>query len=143
MDSSLINVLYPIHPKLVHFPVALTISAMGIQVLGIVFKKDGWCKAAWLMFVLAVIAMPIVIFAGLFEAARLNLHHPVLNAHKTFAFWTVGVAFTGLMFLWLNHESRFFRAIFLILLFVVSCLLTMTAYEGGRMVYEYGVGVSQ
>jgi len=49
MENTFIQMLYPIHPKLVHFPIALMVSAMGMQALGVFFKKDPWCKGAWLM----------------------------------------------------------------------------------------------
>ena len=97
------------------------------------------------MFVLAAIFIPWVILSGLFEANRLNLHHPVLNAHKTFAFWTQGVFLAGLPLLWFVRlrNAKAFQRLFLAVLMLVSSLITLTAYEGGRMVYDYGVGVSQ
>ena len=145
MDSSLLMVLYPIHPKLVHFPIALAVSAMGMQGLGLFLKKDFLCKGAWLMFVLAVIAIPVIIFSGLLEADRLHLHHPVLTVHKNFAFAAMWLSLIFLPVLWCMRakNNNFFQIIFLIVLFAVSILVGLTAHQGGRMVYEYGVGVSQ
>ena len=145
MENSLIGLLYPLHPKLVHFPIALMVSAMGMQALGMFFKNDSWCKGAWLMFTLGLLAMPIVILSGLLEADRLHLHHPVLNAHKLFAFWAAGISWTALPLLWfMRHKGiRSFKIIFLIVLISASVLLDLAAHQGGRMVYEYGVGVSQ
>ena len=145
MESSLITALYPIHPKLVHFPIALAVSAMGMQGLGLFFKKDFLCKGAWLMFVLAVISMPVIVFSGLLEADRLHLHHPVLDAHKRFAFTAMWLSLVALPILWFirTKHIRIFQIMFLVLLFVVSSLLGLAAHQGGRMVYEYGVGVSQ
>ncbi len=34
MENTFVQMLYPIHPKLVHFPIALIVSAMGMQGLG-------------------------------------------------------------------------------------------------------------
>ena len=145
MESSLLTALYPIHPKLVHFPVALVISAMGMQGLGLLLKNDFLCKGARLMFVLAVIAIPVVIFSGLFEADRLHLHHPVLTAHKNFAFAAMWLTLISVPILWLisAKNNKFFQIIFFIVLFVASTLLGLAAHQGGRMVYEYGVGVNQ
>ena len=145
MDSSLLMALYPIHPKLVHFPIALIISAMGMQGLGLLLKKDFLCNGAWLMFVSAVIAMPVVIFSGLLEADRLHLHHPVLTAHKNFAFTALWLSLIALPVLWFMRakNNKFFQIIFLIVLFAVASLVGLAAHQGGRMVYEYGVGVSQ
>ena len=145
MESSLLATLYPIHPKLVHFPIALIVSAMGMQGLGLLLKKDLLCQGAWLMFVLAVIAMPVVICSGLLEANRLHLHHPILNTHQTFAFWSSGISLAAVAVLWLmrSKNNKLFQITFLIILLVLSTLVMLTAHQGGRMVYEYAVGVSQ
>jgi len=145
MENSLLEQLYPLHPKLVHFPIALFVSAMGIQMLGLFFKKDSWCKGAWLMFVLAVLSLPIAIFSGILEASRLHLHHPVLNEHRMYAFWATGTAWIALPLLWLMRSKnvKFFQAIFLIILISLSVLIGLTAREGGEMVWEYGVGVNR
>ena len=117
MESSLLTALYPIHPKLVHFPIALVISAMGMQGLGLLLKKDFLSKGAWLMFVVAVISMPVVVLSGLLEADRLHLHHPVLNAHKLFAFWAMGISLVALPFLWFMRakNNKYFQIMFLIM----------------------------
>ncbi|MCB9757002.1 MAG: DUF2231 domain-containing protein [Candidatus Omnitrophica bacterium] len=143
MENTFIQMLYPIHPKLVHFPIALMVSAMGMQALGVFFKKDPWCKCAWLMFILAVLSMPIVILSGLLEVNRLHLRHPVLNFHRLAAFWTVGISWISLPFLWFMRNKENFSIMFLILLIIISGLLGLTSHQGGRMVYEYGAGVNQ
>ena len=97
------------------------------------------------MFVLAVIAIPVVIFSGLFEADRLHLHHPVLTAHKNFAFAAMWLSLISIPILWFMRAKnyKFYQIMFFIVLFVVSTLVGLAAHQGGRMVYEYGVGVSQ
>lgn len=145
MENTFIQMLYPIHPKLVHFPIALVVSAMGMQGLGCILRKDFLRNGAWLMFNLAVISMPVVVWAGLMEADRLHLSHPVLTAHKQFAFAAMWVSLGALPILWVMRYKtiRMFQIVFLVLLIVVSSLLGLAAHQGGRMVYEYGVGVSQ
>ena len=145
MENSLLTALYPIQPKLVHFPIALMISAMGMQGLGMLLNKDALCRAAWVMFVLAVFSIPIVILSGLWEAQRLNLHHPILETHKKFAFTAMWVALVGLPLLWFirTRAIKIFQIVFLVLLIVLSALLALAAHQGGRMVYEYGVGISR
>ena len=97
------------------------------------------------MFVLAVLSMPVVVLSGLSEADRLHLHHPVLTAHKQFAFAAMWLSLGALPILWFirTKHIRIFQIVFLVLLFVVASLLGLAAHQGGRMVYEYGVGVSQ
>ena len=137
--------MLPIHPKLVHFPIALMFGAMGMQALGLVFKKEAWRAAAWIMFVMAAIAMPIVALSGLWEADRLHLHHPVLEEHKRYAFTALWSSLAALPVLWFlrSRNNKVFQLLFLAVALGISFLLFSAAREGGEMVYEYGVGVSR
>ena len=145
MENTWLQMLYPIHPKLVHFPIALIIGAMGMQGLGCLWRNDFLCNGAWLMFILGVLSMPVIVWSGLSEAAYLHLNHPVLTAHKQFAFAAMWFSLGVLPVLWVMRflEIRMFQIVFLIVLMIVSSLLGLAAHQGGRMVYEYGVGVSQ
>ena len=137
--------LLPLHPKLVHFPIALMFGAMGIQVLGLAFNKETWRSAAWLMFVMAVIALPITALSGLWEADRLHLHHPVLEEHKQWAFAALWSSLAALPVLWFLKvkNNKAFQVLFLAAVLAVCVLLFLASHEGGKMVFEYGVGVSK
>ena len=145
MENTFIQMLYPIHPKLVHFPIALVVSAMGMQGLGCLLRKEFLRNGAWLMFILGVLSIPVIVWSGLLEADRLHLNHPILTAHKQFAFAAMWVALGSLPILWLMRfkSIRIFQTSFLVVLIIVSGLLGLAAHQGGRMVYEYGVGVNQ
>ena len=133
----------PLHPKLVAFPIALMLSAAVMQTLGLVFKKDMWRSAAWLMFVLAAITMPLAGLAGLWEANRLHLHHPVLEEHKFYAFSSLGSTFVALIVLLFlkSKNNKAFQGVFLVAALGISFLLVCAAHEGGEMVFNYGVGM--
>lgn len=145
MESTLITMLYPIHPKLVHFPIALVIGAMGMQGLGCFWRSDFIRNGAWFMFVLGTLSLPVVVCSGLWEAAHLHLNHPVLTAHKQFAFAAMWLSWAALPVLFVMRfiDNKLFQIVFLMSLIIISSLLGLAAYQGGRMVYEYGVGVSQ
>ena len=137
--------LFPLHPKLVHFPIALMFGAAGLQALGLAFKKETWRAAAWTMFILAVITMPAAALPGLWEADRLHLHHRVLEEHKSYAFAALWSSLAVLPVLWSlkSRNNKVFQFLFLAMALGVSFLLASAAREGGEMVYEYGVGVSR
>ncbi len=141
----MLELFLPLHPKLVHFPIALFISALGVQILGMLFKKDNLYQAAWMMFILAVISTPIVILSGLWEEKRLGLAHPTLDEHKNFAFLTLWISLAVTPVLWFLKAKnvQVFRVVFLILLIVIGALVTLAAHYGGEMVFEAGVGVNQ
>ena len=134
-----------LHPKLVHFPIALMFSAAGMQMLGLVFNKETWRNAAWTMFVMAVIALPITALSGLWEADRLHLRHPILEEHKQWAFAALWSSLAALPALWFlkSKNNKVFQVLFLAAALAVCVLLFLAGREGGEMVFEYGVGVSR
>ena len=145
MEHSFIEALLPMHPKLVHFPIGLMLSAACMQALGLGFKKEAWRSAAWVMFVLAAITMPMAGLAGLWEENRLHLRHPVLDEHKFYAFSAMGSTLAAGIVLWSlkSGNNKVFQWVFLAPVLAISFLLVSAAHEGGEMVYEYGVGVSR
>lgn len=135
--------LIPLHPKLVHFPIALFVGALGFDVLSFLFKKEGLHKTALNMYILAALITPLVVRTGIWEAERLNLSHPILEIHKKFALWAMWGSLMSLPVLWFikKEAPKYFRIVFLILLIGVVGIVSLASHNGGRMVYEYGVGV--
>ncbi len=142
MEISLLEVLHPLHPRFVHFPIALIFSAMGMQALGMLLNKDSLRNGAWLMFILAIISMPIVVLTGFWEERHMHLNHPVLTLHKRLALTVLWFSMAIFPILWLLRSNRIFHTLFLSALIIISILIGLAAHQGGRMVFEYGVGVS-
>ncbi len=136
--------LIPLHPKLVHFPIALLTTALVFELLSRLFRKNELSRAAVLIYVFAAILAPMVVYSGWWEQTRLHLHHPVLTQHRTFALLTMWTALVSLPILWFLHRwsSRAFKNFFLVLLIILTITVTITGYLGGKMVYEYSVGVN-
>jgi uncharacterized membrane protein len=137
--------LFPIHPKLVHFPIALFITAFILDILSYLIRKEDLHKASLVIYVFAALFTPLVVWSGLLEQQRLHLSHPVLTQHKVYAFWTVRVCTVSLPVLWFlkKMSPKIFRIVFTLLLLSLAILVTVTGHFGGRMVYEYGAGVRQ
>ena len=135
--------LIPLHPKLVHFPIALIITALIFEILSRCFKKTLLSQAAFLVYCFGAALIPIVVYTGLGEQERLHLHHPVLTQHKHFAILTLWISLGSLPVLWFLRRSseEVFRNTFLVVLIVLSVTVMLAAHYGGRMVYEYSVGV--
>ena len=140
----MLDFLIPLHPKLVHFPIALFMTALIFETLSRCFKKNLLSQAALLIYCFAAIFTPAVVYSGLSEQARLHLNHPVLTQHKNFALLTMWISLVSLPILWLLHKisERIFKNFFFILLVILSVTVSLAGFYGGKMVYEYSVGVS-
>ena len=134
-----------LHPMLVHFPIALFITSLGFEVCGRLFSHQGLKQSAVYLYIAAVLLTPVVVQTGLWEAQRLDVHHPVLSSHQTFAFISMYSSVASLIFLWFIKMKypKLFSSIFLLIILGIVSLIGITAYHGGRLVFEYGVGIDQ
>jgi len=132
-----------LHPAIVHFPIALFVSALGFEFASLIFKKENFHRTAFYLYVLATLIAPLAVWTGWTEAEEHNLHHPVLNIHRTFAFITMWFSLVSLPVLWAidRRSAKSFRLVFFACLLVIVSSMAITAYNGGRMVYEYGIGI--
>ena len=155
MDLFSIPHVHLLHPKVIHFPIALFLGAMGMEALSLIFsttggsasgeKKDNLHRTAFHMYILATVITPFVVLTGLQEAEHLHLSHPILTIHKNFALLTMWGSLVSLPILWLAKKKgeKVLRIVFIVFLLMLATFVSVTGYNGGRMVYEYGVGVEQ
>ena len=137
--------MHLLHPKVIHFPIALFLGAMGMEVLSLIFKKDSLHRTAFHMYILATVITPFVVLTGLQEAEHLHLSHPILTIHRNFALLTMWGSLVSLPVLWLAKKKgeKVLRIIFIIFLLMLAVFVSIAGHNGGRMVYEYGVGTEQ
>ena len=145
MDFSFLPYIQLVHPKVIHFPIALFLGAMGMEVLSLIFKKDNFHRTAFHMYILATVITPFAVLTGLQEADHLHLSHPVLTIHRNFALLTMWGSLVSLPILWLAKKKgeKISRIIFIIFLLMLVGFVSIAGHNGGRMVYEYGVGTQQ
>ena len=155
MDLLFIPHVHLLHPKVIHFPIALFIGAMGMEALSLILsaiggsalggKKDNLHRTALHMYIFATVITPFVVLTGLQEAGHLHLSHPILTIHRNFALLTMWGSLVSLPILWLAKKKgeKIFRIVFIVFLLILVAFVSVTGYNGGRMVYEYGVGMEQ
>lgn len=142
--------LDPLHPRFVHFPVALLATG---SVIALVYLL-GWRRptlpvVAWAMLFLGWLGIFPTILSGLVDRNRAP-DDPVvvaaLNPHIAVGFGLL------IVYGWLLYErlrsptvldqpSR--RVVLVGLLLVGLALLLVEGWSGGRLVYELGVGVGR
>ena len=135
----------PFHPMLVHFPIALFITACGLQILGLTIKKDSLTQTAFIVYIVATLMTPIAVVTGWLEANEHHLHHRVLDLHRFFAFMTMGGSLISIPILFVIRKKirSQFDVVFLLIFLFIVILIALTAYNGGRLVFDYGVGMKE
>lgn len=135
---------HPLHPALVHFPIALMLSASIADV-------------AWLAGLTADVHLGAVMMAGGLAAGLLAMGAGVIDfarldqsvvPHALRHMAAVGIAWLGYAIaLYLRKDVLLLGATELgtasaVVSLVSACLLTVGGWLGGRLVYSFGAGVS-
>jgi uncharacterized membrane protein len=140
--------MIPLHPKIVHFPVALLISAALFGILALIWKskRDALKEVLFWNLALGVIGAVVAIISGLFEEKTLihnDTIHSILETHELLWFIFSGLFFAVLIWM-ITRKSKMKTTEFsaLVAVLVLSAgLLGYSAHLGGKMVYEEGAGV--
>ena len=134
-----------LHPRLVHFPIAFFIGALALEIVSLIFKNDHLHRCAVTLYCAAALTTPLVVWSGLEEAEHLNLHHPILDLHRRFALLAMWGSLMTLPIFWIIHRrsKKMFRILFLACSIIIVTFVTIAGHNGGRMVFEYGVGVEK
>ncbi|HEY6618860.1 MAG TPA: DUF2231 domain-containing protein [Steroidobacteraceae bacterium] len=139
------------HPLVVHFPIALVLSATALLLAARLFRNESLAAAAatvgtWNLCLGAVAAL-FALASGLGAVLDLDVSaavHQAISVHVKWAMLTTLLLVLLSVWRGAGTASRSRPSwIFLIVLIAASSALSYTAYRGGKNVYEYGVGVKK
>lgn len=158
MDELDIAALLPrsLHPLVVHFPIALLLTAAVFDAACLIFRRFLWLdRAATALLALGGATLGAAYLTGQRAAdtagAVTGAAQGVLAEHKDLALLTLGATAAAIVMRlfvsWLGRDDLevhigIFRLLALILVFGVVFLLVLTAHHGGRLVFDFGIGVS-
>lgn len=138
---------YPLHPMLVHFPIALLVTSVLFDVIGSFVQRESFRDGALALLVLGLLGGVAAAIAGegAEEAAeKAGIAESLLETHETLACITLGLF--GILLLWrLFHRNTFTRPTVVAYFFVAAIglgTLSVTGHLGGALVYEHGAGVT-
>jgi uncharacterized membrane protein len=141
--------MIPIHPRIVHFPVALLITAAAFGILALIFKSKRSMFREVLIWdlTLGVAGTLVAIISGLIEEKTLahnDAIHSIMEAHKLLGFIFSGIFLV--LWLWMivrksKMKTYEFTGVVVILI-ITAGLLAYSAHLGGKMVYQEGAGVA-
>ena len=140
------------HPRFVHFPIALLNTYVLLEIIGVVFKKDFFSKAAHLILFLGVLGAVAAVLTGheaekvaeLWEEKGALIPFGAISDHEDWATITLWY-FTGVLvlrtfFVLKKNFKGIFQYIFIVLALVGAYFIYETGDHGGKLVYQHGVG---
>ena len=137
------------HPLVVHFPIALILSATVLLLAARLLRSESLAATAatvgpWNLCLGAAAAL-VALGTGLSAVLDLDLSAAARQAISTHLKWAMlTTLLLVLLAVWrgAGTASRSRPSwIFLVVLIAAGAALSFTAYRGGKNVYEYGVGV--
>ncbi len=146
-----------LHPKIIHFPIVLFIVYTFLETIGLLFKKELFTKAAFIILALGILGAFTAVLTG-HQAEEVwknwnKASEHLLEEHETFAtitlWYFLAVAILRTMFVINVEIKNKFREhatklkIGFVVLALVGCYFVyQTGEHGGKLVYKHGVGVS-
>ena len=144
-----------IHPMLVHFPIVLLITAVAMDIILLLIKKNLANRQCLPMVALSALLLGTLsagiaaVFGDIALDKAISLGFPSgpLETHETLALITIAVfslhCLLRLLVLWRRYSLQgFIGWVSAIPGMVGVVLLILTAYYGGELVYHFGVNVA-
>ena len=136
-----------LHPLIVHFPIALLLTALLLDLLALAMKRPALHRVALWNLSLGTLGAAAAVFTGL-RAAEVAKHSfeiwQIMELHERLGITTLilGLMACGLRLFKRDQLSPRLRFFSLILMVAFAGTVSYGAYLGGRMVYVFGVGSS-
>ena len=136
-----------IHPLFVHFPIALLMTALVHEVLGVVVRSESCRRAALWNLALGVAGALGAVVTGRLaeETAKHSFEiHQVMEQHERAGYLVLCLSATALAWRVVKRgrQPAWAQWVGVALLAAACAVLVSGAHLGGRLVYEYGVGGS-
>ena len=139
----------PLHPILIHFPIALLVAGLGIDVAGWLLGSDWLRRSALLLLILGALGTAAAVWSGSSQEEIIVKTPDIERTLETHSdsgeatmWFFLGVAAVRAGVVRRRKLTPGVHALFILLWLVGAGLLVRTAYYGGEMVYEHGAGVA-
>jgi uncharacterized membrane protein len=134
-----------LHPKLVQFPLVLLLAGLVFDLFGLISHSPRCHFAAKALSAAGTFFLLIAFICGIYAevwAGRAGIPQEQIEWHElmaNIASWGFVVLMAWRMFL--NENTRKSLTVYVIIGLAWYCLLVITGYFGGRLVFEYGAAV--
>ncbi len=134
-----------LHPIIAHFPVALLITSVILDALGVGFRRASLTQAGFSTLVGGGVGAALGALTGPEGSVRDAAAIGVLHRHELFVALTILLCLVliGLRLWRVRGLAGTGVALYLTLAAALVVTLTLTGYYGGQLTYEHGVGVAR
>jgi uncharacterized membrane protein len=137
----------PLHPAIVHFPIALMFAAGALYLAGFLRKTDILLKAAFAMHIAGLVFGVIAILTGDYAESDLIQNeaiHQLAELHEQLAMIATWAFALLAVWAYVRHRSQVKaeQIAFIVVLLAIIGTTGYTAHIGGTMVYQHGAGVA-
>ena len=138
--------LITLHPKLIHFPIALLFTALFFEILYLLKKNETIEKVSRWLFGLGLIGSVFGVVSGLIAADQIGHDspgHDLVHDHRNWMFIATALwAFLFIAFELGRRRKDKFRKLFILGLVPLSIIFAIGTDLGGKLVFEHAVGVN-
>ena len=142
----------PLHPAIVHFPIALLLVGAGLSLLAVIFRR--WALPTALILVLGAAGALVAVETGEREEHRLpkttGVVHEAFENHEHAGKRARNFSFVAATLAVLSVLASRWRMVARILAGATAVVALMTAWHvaqaghyGGALVYEHGLGIGK
>jgi len=136
----------PLHPGLVHYPIALLVQSTVFQALYLIFKQTWLTKAAlitWAIALAGAVAAALTGTAQVEAVLSLGSVDELLALHERLANLTIFVSLAGLLYSFIGFQrNRPNPWITFAILLLLSGMVVATGHLGGQLVFLHGTGIT-
>ena len=137
---------HPIHPMLVHFPIALLFASVLFDLASFLSGWEDFKRAGFWLLILGWIGGLAATLSGVLSedvAKNAGVPEKAIDRHEFFALTTLALFAILILvrILGRNHGSRKVRWLYMAAAFIGLSFLSVTGYLGGDLVFRYGAGV--
>lgn len=139
--------MHPIHPMVVHFPIALLITSVAFDFLAMRWRHKSFQDAGFYTLIAGLLGAAVAVLTGAMAeevAEDKGIPESVLEIHEALGYATL-LFFIGLLALRLLMRWKLIKeipALYLAMGVAGIMILSAAGYFGGSLVYDFGAGVS-
>jgi uncharacterized membrane protein len=136
----------PLHPAIVHFPIALVTISFIADLLGSLLNKTALRVTAFWSLAAAFIFGIVTVITGYWDMTRDTLGETdrYVDFHMDTGLLLLAAVVVMFVWRWFTYARRqqVVTKFYLVVAFIVFCLTIFQGWYGGEMVYSQGAGVA-